>query len=102
MAMPAEGIHHAPNSAEKTEKGGATDSGGEEDEVGFEFEGFFPNGTFHGGAHRVHACLADRAGRGESCGEGGIDDGGAGEVEAELFRTRVVDDGLRGVTGRSA
>jgi len=91
----AEGIHHAPDRAEESEEGGTADGGGEEDEVGFEFERFFADGTFHGGADGVHPRLADGPGGGEAGGEGGIDGGGSGEMEAEFFGAGVVDDGLR-------
>ena len=57
-----EGVHHAPNRAEQTEKRGATDGRRKQNHLRFELECSFPDGALHRGADRIHLRRGDFVG----------------------------------------
>lgn len=87
----AEGIHDAPDGAEQTDEGRTADSGGKDDHLGFQPEGGFADGAFHGNGDGAHLGGRDFVGAFEAGLEGFVDLGGAEELEAEFGATGLVD-----------
>lgn len=96
----AEGFHHAPDCAEETEEGGTADGGGEDDHLGFEGEGGFADGAFHGAGDHAHLGRGDAWGGEEAIAESFVDFCGAEELESEFLATCLVD-GEEGGTGEA-
>lgn len=93
-----EGIHHAPNRAEQTEKRRTTHRRREQNHLRFKLECSFTDGAFHRGADRIHLRRGNFVGHAESGTKSFIHFGRAKEMKCEFVATRPVNikDGCAG------
>jgi hypothetical protein len=86
-----EGVHHAPNRAEQTEKRRTTDGRCEQNHLRFKLECRFPDGALHRGADRIHLRRGDFVGDTETGAKSFIYFRRAKQMKREFLTTRPVN-----------